>query len=372
VVHWLRLAGLENGVVNLINALRARFRHTVICMAEVGVLAKRLPPEVRVIDLSTTVRRGPLFIFRLASLLRSLRPDIVHSRNWGTIDAVIAAWLAGVPVRIHGEHGRTAEDPKGQNRRRNIGRRLVSPFVDRFVTVSDDLRRWLTSEVGVPAHKVVRIHNGVDVERFSGGGREAGRRALGLAEDDIVVGAVGRLDRVKDHRTLLEAFSRVDNRSSHCRLVIVGEGELRSELEMRAAQPDLRGRVDLPGERPDVSFVLKGFNIFVISSIAEGISNTVLEAMATALPIVATRTGGNPELVEEGVNGMLVPVGDAEALGRAIAIYLNDPMRALQHGAASRQRAVERFSLPRMAHDYATLYLSLLEHARLATPRREL
>ncbi len=360
VVHWLRLAGLENGVVNLIRCLHDRFRHTVICIADTGVLAARLPPEVRVIDFSTVVAREFL-LFRLVRVFRELRPDIVHSRNWGTIDSVLAAWLAGVPVRIHGEHGRTAVDPGGQNRRRKIIRRLVSPLVSRFVTVSDDLREWLISDVGIAADKVICIHNGVDVARFAGGQFGLGRRSADLSHNDLVVGAVGRLDPVKDHRTLLEAFARIRGRRPQWRLTIIGEGELRAQLEARAAKADLKGAVDLLGERSDVPEALRDLNIFVISSIAEGLSNTVLEAMATGLPIVATRTGGNPELVEDGVNGMLVPVGDVDALAIALSTYLHDPALAARHGGASRRRAVERFSLERMALDYEKLYLSLLD-----------
>ena len=360
VVYWLRVAGLENGVVNLINFLRDEFQHTVLCIADIGPLAARLPAAVRVIDLSKELKkRDRFFVWRLSALLRKLEPDIVHSRNWAAIEAVVAAWLAGVPVRIHGEHGRTASDPQGRNPRRKAIRRLISPLVHRFVTVSDDLHRWMTAEVGVPARKVLRIHNGVDVERFSDGGFADGRRALGLPQDDVVIGAVGRLESVKDHMTLLEAFARIGNRE-RCRLVIVGEGKLRPELEARADREDLRGRVHLLGERLSVPELLKGFNIYAISSIAEGISNTLLEAMATGLPIVATCAGGNSELVEHDVNGKMVAVGDAGGLADALSVYLDDPQLAAQHGIASRRRAVERFSLPSMAAQYRDLYLSLL------------
>ena len=361
VVHWLRVAGLENGTVNLINFLRDCFHHTVLCVADTGPLAAHLFPDVRVIDLSKEFKRDQLFVWRLSVMLRSLKPDIVHSRNWGTIDAAVAAWLAGVPVRIHGEHTRTAADPPGKNWRRKVIRRVISPLVDRFVTVSDDLRRWMITEVGVPEHKVVRIHNGVDIQRFSGGEFEFGRRALGLSPDDFVIGAVGRLDPVKDYMTLLEAFAKVAQRQD-CKLVIVGEGVLRSELEARVAQEDLRGRVHLLGERLNVSELLKGLNIYVNTSIAEGISNAVLEAMATGLPIIATRAGGNVELIEHGVNGTLVPVGDAYALAAAMSLYLSDSTVGAQHGIASRQRARGRFSLERMATQYKDLYTSLLKN----------
>ena len=363
VVYWLRLAGLENGVVNLINCLHTRQKHTVLCIEDIGPLAERLPPDVEVVDLSRLIPRDHFFPVRLAAVLRKLNPDIVHSRNWGCVDAVLAARLAGVPLSIHGEHGRDAVDPQGLNLRRRLIRRVLSPMVTRFVTVSDDLRRWLVDYVGIRADKVVRIHNGVDVDRFTAGGHDEGRRALGLASTDVVVGAVGRLDPVKDHATLLEAFAQIPDRPPNWKLVIIGEGALRPRLEARVARPDLNGRVHLIGERSDVPLIMKGLDLYAISSIAEGISNTLLEAMSSGLPVVATRAGGNPELVEEGTNAKLVAVGDVNAMSTALNEYLRNSELRARDGRASRQRILERFTLERMADAYDRLYCSLSKRA---------
>jgi len=359
VVYWLRVAGLENGVVNLINRLHTRQKHTVLCIEDIGPLAERLPADVEVVNLSRLRSRNRLFAVRLAAVLRKLNPDIVHSRNWGCVDAVVAARLAGIRVSIHGEHGRDAADPQGLNSRRRLIRRMLSPLVTRFVTVSDDLRRWLVDYVGIRADKVLRIHNGVDLDRFSVGERDEGRKALGLASTDVVAGAVGRLDPVKDHATLLEAFARIPDRPPNWKLVIIGEGALRPQLEARVARLDLEGCVHLLGERSDVPLLMKGLDLYVISSIAEGISNTLLEAMSTGLPVVATRTGGNPELAEEGRNAKLVAVGDADAMSCALSEYLQDSELRARDGRASRQRIIESFTLERMADEYDRLYNSL-------------
>jgi sugar transferase (PEP-CTERM/EpsH1 system associated) len=365
VVHWLRVAGLENGVTNLVNRLGEDVVQTVVCVREAGPLSLRLPPHVRLIVVGRKDKRDVGLLWRLARLFRQLRPHIVHSRNWATIDAVPAARLAGVPFVIHGEHGREASDPEGRNRRRNSIEWMLSPLVSSFVTVSEDLSRWLVTTVGVSADKVVCIPNGVDTTAFSEPtydsvtGQRSRRLGLGLQPQSIVVGTVGRLDPVKDHLTLLEAFARLSDPVRNLELVIAGEGPLRVTLERRIEKLELTGRVHLLGHRNDVPAVLREIDLFVLPSLAEGMSNTVLEAMATGLPVVATRTGGTPELVVHGVTGTLVPVGDAAALAAALEVYRREPHLRELHGKAGRQRAVEDFSVDRMVCAYRNLYLGL-------------
>lgn len=364
VIDSLAVGGTENGLVNLVGALAEEYRHTVIAMTAAGPLAERLPREVEVVTLGKRAGLDVGAVLRLVRLLRRLQPDIVHSRNWGAFDAVAAAALARVPAVLHGEHGREASDPEGLSPRRNRLRRWAAPFTSSFVTVSRDLARWLTGTVGVPAAKVVTIHNGVDTRRFGEEDREAARRTLGLGADTLVVATVGRLDPVKNHGALLDAYAGLARMDGRHALVIVGDGPCRAALEARAARADLVGRVRLVGERNDVARLLAGFDIFALPSIAEGISNTVLEAMASGLPVVATRTGGNPELVEDGVTGRLVPVGDRAALIGALSGYLVDAHLRQLHGKAGRQRAMDEFSLERMVARYRALYRAVMAGSR--------
>lgn len=353
VLHSLSVGGTENGVVNLVNGLAERFRHTVVTLSPPGPLADRLPAAVRVHALAKRPGIDPATWARLTLVLRRLRPDIVHSRNWATFGAVPAARLAGVRAVVHGEHGRDAADPDGLHPRRRWRRRLA-PLVTRFVAVSDDLQRWLVEDVRVPAAKVIRIHNGVDTSRFAPGARD-GHGGAGTGAGEVVVGTIGRLDPVKDHAGLIRAFARIAGSHPRARLVIVGEGPRRRELEGLAASL-VPGRVLFTGERSDIPTLLRSMEVFVLPSLGEGISNTLLEAMATGLPVVATRVGGNPELVEHGVNGLLVPRDDPATLATAISRYLDDPVLRLLHGKASRERVLERFSLDRMCVAYAGLY----------------
>ena len=171
---------------------------------------------------------------------------------------------------------------------------------------------------------------------------------------------VGRLDPVKDQVGLVRAFAGLVPAHPEAVLVIAGDGPCRDELARVIAELGVADRVRLLGECRDVPGVLAAADVFALPSIAEGMSNTLLEAMAAGLPVVATRVGGNPELVEDGVNGRLVPIREPVALREALASYLDDPHLRAMHGKASRQRAVECFSLERMCQDYTDLYRRLL------------
>jgi sugar transferase (PEP-CTERM/EpsH1 system associated) len=359
VIHSLGVGGLENGVVNLVTGSRSGIRHTIVCLTTAGPFGARLARDVDVLALGKTRGHDVRAFGRLVRLLRRLRPNIVHSRNWAAFDAVVAARLARVPIVVHGEHGRDISDPDGLHARRNRLRRLCSPLISRFVAVSADLRRWLIERVRITERKVVHISNGVDTARFTPGSHVTSRVALGFPADDVIVGTVARLDPVKDHAGLIRAFALTLQNHPDATLVIVGDGPCRPDLERLTASLGLDGRVRFLGERRDIAELLQTMDVFVLSSVAEGISNTVLEAMATGLPIVATAVGGNPELVEEGVNGFLVPRTTPAALASALGTYLDDPTLRALHGKSSRQRALDVFDLERMRRAYTALYADL-------------
>ena len=361
VVNSLAIGGLENGVVNLVNATAARFRHVIVCMTTDGPLHGRLRSDAEVIVVGKHAGHDPWAFLRLVRLLRQLRPLIVHSRNWPALDAVPAARLARVPLVVHGEHGREVADPEGRNHRRNRVRRALSPLVHHFVTVSTDLRRWLIEDVGIPATKVTAIHNGVDLSRFGRVGQLEARARLALPANVPIIGTVGRLDPVKDQVGLVRAIAAIRVEYPAALLVVAGDGPCRAELAQVAATLGQADHVRLLGSRDDIPAVLSALDVFVLPSIAEGISNTVLEAMATGLPVVATRVGGNPELIEHEVSGTLVPRQNTTALAAAIVTYVGDPIQRRRHGEAARQRATGQFSLERMAEAYADLYTRLAD-----------
>lgn len=372
VVHRFDVGGLENGVVNLINRLPAeRFRHAVIAMTEVSDFRRRIErDDVTFHALGKPPGQGLKVAPKLVRLLRQLQPAVLHTRNLGALEMSLPAAWAGVPVRVHGEHGWDTSDPDGTSATCRIVRRVYRPFVHRYVALSGELQRYLVERVGVPAGRIARICNGVDTQRFRPA--QGGRPPIGAAPFDAsglwLIGTVGRLQPIKDQVLLAHAFVRLLELASaaraRARLVIVGSGPLRSQIEAVLKAGDALHLAWFTGERNDIPDVLRGLDAFVLPSRAEGISNTLLEAMATGLPIVATDVGGNPELLEHGVTGLLVPTGAVETLAAALASDFVDADAARRRGAAARQAAMRRFSLDGMVAAYADLYDGLLTQAQ--------
>jgi sugar transferase (PEP-CTERM/EpsH1 system associated) len=354
--------GLENGVVNVVNGLPEQsFRHVIIALTEASDFKQRLKrADVPVYTLNKKPGKDPSAYFRLYSLLRKLRPTVVHTRNLATIEGALIARLAGVPLRIHGEHGWDVYDPDGSNKKYRALRRLMNPAVHRFVTVSKEIEKWLVTSVGIPAGKVMRICNGVDTQRFqppTHRKRDVLPAAI-FSPGTIAVGSVTRFSEIKDPFNVVRAFieARRAPGGQVLRLAMVGDGPMYADALQLLRDAQMEGVAWLPGSRDDVPQILAELDVFVLGSLREGISNTVLESMASGLPVIATATGGNLELVQDGVNGHLVPPGDSAAMAQALLAYAVDPALRERHGRESRARAEREYSLRRMLSDYESLY----------------
>jgi sugar transferase (PEP-CTERM/EpsH1 system associated) len=362
IVFRFDYGGLENGVVNVVNGLgTTAYRHAIIALTEATPFRERLPKDVPVFALGKRPGKDFGAYVRLFRLLRELKPAVIHSRNIGTIDSLVVGFFAGVRLRIHGEHGWDVSDPDGSNRKYRAMRRALHVFAHAFVAVSDEIRQWLVGRVGIPPPKVKRICNGVDTAKFRP--LEAGEQRLAplaaLGTSCVIVGSVTRFSAIKDPLNLVEAFLLLRANSSlgrRLRLAMIGDGDLHPAAARRLAEAGAADAAWLPGSRDDVAEILRGIDIFVLGSLREGISNTVLEAMASGLPVIATATGGNPELVENGTNGELIRPGDSQALAAAIERYAaSDDLRS-SHGRASRQRTLAEFSIAGMIEAYRRLY----------------
>lgn len=367
LIYRLDIGGLETLLVDTINRMpQACYRHAIVCLTDYDrAFARRITrPDVALFALHKPPGAAPRTHLDLWRLLRRLRPAIVHTYNLGCYEYNATALAAGVPVRVHAEHGRDAGDPQGLNRKHNLLRRLLAPCVDRIVPVSTDLRDWLQGTVGIAPSKLTLIDNGVDTERFRPAQADDARlEAWQNDSDAFVIGTVGRLQDVKDQATLIDAFALLRRMLPHerLRLVLVGDGPLRTALEARINASGLQDSVWMAGPRSDVAPVMRSFSLFALSSIAEGTPVTMLEAMASGLPVVASRVGGIPDLVQDGVVGTLVPARDPQRLAEALATYVRDRSRAQTQGAAGRAHVERRYSMRAMLDAYLALYDGLCQ-----------
>lgn len=366
VVHSLSMGGLETLLVDCINRMPAeRYRHAVVCLTGYTAFADNIArPDVTLHALGKPPGLGLGTHRKFWHLMRQLRPTVLHTYNLSALEYAFTAAMAGVPVRIHAEHGRDVGDPHGLNPKHNLLRRLLVPFVDRFIPVSEDLDRWLEQVVRIPRAKTLFIKNGVDTDKFSP--RTAASQVPADSPwgvGDFVIGTVARVQDVKNHRALVDAFARLraqrPDLAPHVRLSIVGDGPLLPAVRAQVAALGLQDAVWLPGARSDIKALLHSFSLFALPSLAEGTPVSLLEAMASGLPVVASRVGGIPEAVDDGVHGRLVPVGDVEALAQALERYAADPQLGRRHGTAGRARVEERFSMRAMLAGYGELYDSL-------------
>ena len=361
VLLSLEPGGLENGVVNVVNGLDpAQFRSSICCLKSSGPFAARIQRgDVQVHSMGHDRGNDWRLPLRLARLFRATGTDIVHTRNAEAFFyAGIGARLAGIPVLLHSEHGRTFDD----RAMRLYAQRLLSRWAHGIFAVSGQLRDDLVRYVGLRPSQVDVLHNGVDQGRFGRADRDVARRLLGLDPATLVVGSVGRLVAVKNYALLLRAFAAL--RRDDAVLLLAGEGPERASLQQLAQGLGVASRTRLLGHREDVPTVLATLDVFALSSRSEGMSNTLLEAMAAGLPIVATRVGGNPEIVRDGVDGLLADDDDAQAFAGALRDLAEQPERRAAMGASGRDRVATEFSIEAMVDRYARYYLAHFERAR--------
>ena len=373
VVYRFAVGGLENGVVNLINHLPpARWRHAVVSLTDIdaGFAARIQAPGVALHALHKPPGQGYKQWPALARLFRELRPAIVHTRNLAALEAQAPAWWAGVPGRVHGEHGRDVEDPHGTSRKHQWMRRAYRPLVQHTIALGRELADYCRTRIGTPPERLHTIYNGVDSTRFAPapGGRQP---ITGSPFNDPrlwLAGTVGRMQTVKAQpvlaRAFVQALAEVPALRERLRLVMVGDGPLRAECEAVLQQAGVADLAWFAGERTDVPDVMRGLDCFVLPSLAEGISNTILEAMATGLPVLATGVGANVELVAHAETGVVVAAGEPEPMAQQLAWLAGNPAQAAAMGRAGRVRVEQKFSLGAMVAAYEGVYQRVLQAHR--------
>jgi len=361
LVLSLTPGGTEHLVVEICKRLGFEFDVMVCCLDVEGEWASDVRTHgVNVVALR---RRGgfrPELGRRIARLAAERRIDLIHCHQYSPFvyGRIASCWNRRLKL-VYTEHGRLSDAPPSWKRR------LVNPVLGlssgAIVAVSDELRQYMI-DARFPASRVEVIRNGIEIGAVpSAADRRQARRALRIDDDVFVVASVARLDPVKDLGTLLDGFATVRRQVPRSRLVIAGDGPERDRIAERASRPDLIGAVELVGFRSDVRALLAAADVYVNSSISEGVSITILEAMAAGVPIVATAVGGTPEVLADACTGLLVSSRAPDALASAIIRLAQDPALRARLRSAARRRLEQSFTIDRMVDDYARTYRRLLD-----------
>ena len=354
IIYRFDIGGLESVLVNMINTMPEQsYRHVIISLTESSEFEKRINrDDVEVICLHKQAGNDPKIHLKIWRLLRQLKPACVHTYNIATLEYNVIAFLAGIKKRIHAEHGRDIYDLDGSNKKYQYLRRFINPFVTKWIPVSKELADWLVDVVKLPKAKVKLIYNGIDLELY--------RPKEHVQKETCVIGSVSRMAIVKDQLTLIKAAEVLVTENPELkqilRIVLVGDGELHSTIQGYIADHSLKDNVELLGARNDVACILQDFDVFVLPSLAEGIPLTILEAMATALPVISTEVGGVPELIENNAQGYLIKPKDVKGLATKIKLYIDKPELMAQHGASGREKVEKNFSLQAMTKQYLQIY----------------
>lgn len=351
-------------MIEIANRAAEKYRIAVCCIDDKGGWADELERRgIPVIALHRNPGFHPGIGWRIAQLARQLRVSVLHCHHYSPF--VYGAIARACSPRLHlvfTEHGRLSDDAPSPKRR--AVSRILQYSTDAVFAVSDALKRHMTAE-GFAASRVGVVHNGIDVRaQPDAAERRDARAALGVHDDAVTVMTVARLDPVKNLTSLIEAFAAALAAGLRARLTIVGDGPELPRLRTAVAERNLAARVAFLGQRGDARRLMAGADLYVNCSIMEGISLSLLEAMAAAVPPVATAVGGTPEIIQDGVSGRLVPPRDSESLGRVLIELGTDSARRQQLARGARDRVVEHFTLERMTADYFRTYDQLLERDR--------
>lgn len=362
VLHSLTVGGAEVLAADLARRMGDRYRFLFACLDHLGTLGEELRREgfeVAVIERRPGVDLACMK--RLARFWRDHRVSLVHAHQYTPFFYAMGArkWRSRPPL-LFTEHGRWY--PDYPRRKRILFNRLMLRRGDRVIGVGESVRRALIDNEGIPPGRVGVIHNGVDVAAFEDAAahRADVRRELHIGDEDLVVAQVARLDHLKDHATAIRTIARVARRRGDVRLLLVGEGPEQEMIEAEVFAHRLDDNVRLLGLRGDVPRLLGAADLFLLTSISEGIPVTLIEAMAAGLPVVATKVGGVAEIVERESSGLLASPGDDEALAEAVLRLAEDRSRREAMGRQGRRRACDLFSQERMHQGYRDCYEEML------------
>ncbi len=368
VFDRLELGGTEKAVMKLIRGLDSGlFEHYICTLRGAKAQGEAWTAGVTLLDAGGGGEGFQFNVPRLVKVMKAIRPAIVHSRNWGGIEALVAARIAGVPVALHSEHGYELQMASGLKFHHRLLRHVVYRMGMAVATVTEELRNYHAAQAWWSPEAIKVLYNGVDGQAFSPQPqvRKATRERLGISEGAFVVGSVGRMIPLKDFFTLLRAAEVLVPEFPNLRVLFAGSGSELPKLSDYVTNSErLAGRVLFTGLADCVSELLNAMDVFVLPSLMEGMSNTLLEALAVGLPVIATRVGGNPEVIAEGICGYLFTPQDVPGLASLLRSLARDSRIREQFGRSARERALQNFSLQGMVRRYRDLYIDLFMRQR--------
>src|SRR5579859_1160639 len=347
--------GMELRVTRIINGLGPDVRHTIVAILGTYDAKEYIDRGIQVDYPRLPAKRGlALHIRELWKMIRLYKPDLLLTYNWGSIDAVLGAWLAGFRPVVHHECGFGAEESVRLKGRRVLARRILLRPVSAVAVTSRTLQTIAVEQFRIPSNKVHWIRTGVDVEKFRPGLSRDWRRQIGVADNEVLFGFVGVMRAEKNLRFLLRAFAAA--RIPNARMALIGEGAERPMLEQAAREEGIVDHVLFPGRVRDPAVCLPALDVFVLSSCTEQTSNAMLEAMACGLPAVSTDVGDSRELLGNTGAPAIVPQGDVQAYSQALKALAQSTELREALGAANRRRCLEQYPLERMVREYGALY----------------
>lgn len=364
-IYSFKDGGMERGLLNVINySDPERFRHVILCLTESGTFAEHLKaPDCLVVNLQKKEGNDLRLPKRLAAAARQYELDILHARGWPTlVETAVAALLANVTTTVYGFHGKTIDDLQGIGLVRRLAQRLFIRCYSRVITLNQLMANDFACECGLPLDQIRIIGNGVDIHHFSPRTDRSDLRVrFGLPPDRLILGNVARLDPVKNHDVIIRALYRLRQHPSRPFVLLVGEGGHRPILEEQIKRRGLAEDVKLFGYSERISALLNCMDLYVQSSFYEGFSNTILEAMACGVPVLASRVGGTADLFTDGEQGLLFPSDDDATLAQLITRFADDRVLRLSMADRARRHVIEHFSVQTMVRKYEALYQELVE-----------
>jgi sugar transferase (PEP-CTERM/EpsH1 system associated) len=364
VIYAFQDGGMERGLLNLINyGDRDRFQHIILCLTEAGAFAKLLAsPSCTVIELHKKEGNDWRLPWRIAQVARQHMIDILHARGWpAMVETIIGGWLAGVSATMYTFHGKTFNELQGVNFQRRWVQRIMIRSFNRVMTLNGSMRADLSAECLLPEAFIQIIANGVDLDIFCPQQKRQSLRAgFNLPKDRLIVGNVARLDPVKNHEVILRALCRI-NKAIRPFFLLVGDGGHRIALQRQIHKLGLDSDVCLFGYSNRISELLNCMDFYVQSSLYEGFSNTVLEALACGLPILATKVGGTTDILTENEEGFFFQPTDDKMLASLFVRLLQDQELRCVLGEQARRRAAQYFPVQSMVHKYEAVYRDVVQ-----------